>query len=330
MRILIVYFNYPQLSATYVEAEIRYFQRQGIDIEVWSECEPGAAYVPSCKVHRGTLSEAEAAFQPDIIHFYWVKMAVKHFESTSCAIVTVRDHSFGLDEREISYLLSQSRVRAIFLFPHEMVQAGSEKLVAVPVAYDSNRYPIANHVMKQNDMVVCCTAGLPKKSLETFFQTAALCPSHRFVLAVATCTGHSETIHACMDLNRRLGSPAEIRVDVPHADIVPLVLSAGSYLCTQSFQKRGMPIAVAEALASGCYILAPRLPWLNDMIADQGATYGDPSEAAEAIIETCRWSPQKWASVSASAAKYGFHRFSDQVVLPKVIQAWCAIIGSPQ
>ncbi len=330
MRILIVYFNYPQLSATYLEAEIRYFQRHGIDIEVWSECEPGAAYVPSCKVHRGTLSNAETDFQPDIVHFYWVKMAVKHLDSVLCPNITIRDHSFGLDAEDRSYLLSQLRVRAIFLFPHELMQGQSEKLHPLTVAYDSTRFPTASDAVKQTDMVVCCTAGLPKKSLETFIQTAALCPNHRFILAVATCTGHGETVQHCIDLNRRLGSPAEIRVDVPHTDIIPLMQSAGSYLCTQNSQKRGMPIAVAEALASGCYILIPQLPWLEAMIADHGVTYDGPSEAAKAILETSDWPSHKWKSLSINAAEYGFGRFSDQMVLPKVIQTWSAIIEKPQ
>lgn len=325
MRILIVYFNYPQLSATYVEAEIRYFQRQGIEVEVWSECDPGAAYPPSCFVHRGTLPEAEAAFKPDIVHFYWVKMALKYLDRISCLNVTIRDHSFGLSNEDKLYLLAETRVRAVFLFPHEMGLSESEKFIALPVAYDSDRFPVDNSSVKQSDLVVCCTAGLPKKNLETFIRTSVLCPNHRFVLAVATCTGHLDTVQHCVDLNRRLGSPVDLRVNVAHDETASLMRTAGVYLCTQDLQKRGMPIAVAEALASGCYTLVPELPWLCAMIGNHGHAYANASEAAESINETSNWSTEKWELLSESAARYSLNQFSDEKILPKVIHEWNAI-----
>ena len=327
MRVLFVYYNYPQLSATYVEAEIRFLQRHGVDVEVWAETDPGSPYEPSCRVHRGSLSEAERSFRPDIIHFYWLKMLTRHLAQVSCPRLTVRDHSFGIEREEIARFQLHSQVRTIFLFPHEAAQLASQKkIAALPVAYDSRRVPFGRSVNKRSDVVACCTAGLPKKALEVFFETAVLCPDLHFVLALATCTGNREIIERCIELNHRLGKPVDLRLDLPHAEVVPLLQEAGCYLCTQRADKRGMPIAIAEALASGCYLLVPHFPWLMDMIGGRGTTYQNAEEAAGRLSETRTWSPSKWHEVASDAASYAQARYSDEVVLPQLLKTWAAIL----
>lgn len=327
MRVLCAYFNYPQLSATYIEAEIQFLMRRGIEVEVWSETDPGSPYKPACRVHRGTLHDAEQSFQPDIVHFYWLKMLSQHLHDVSCPRITVRAHSFEIEPEHGSLLQRDPRVRALFLFPDQAAQLTSlDKIVTLPVAYDSQRFPAELSAAKQRDLVVCSTAGLPKKALEVFFETAALRRDLRFVLAVATCTGHVEMISQCIEMNNRLGRPVDLRIDVPHAEVVPLLREAGSYLCTQRADKRGMPIAIAEALASGCYLVVPRLPWLMGMIGNRGASYSSAAEAAVILGETQAWSREKWDQVASDASNYAHGRFSDETVLPQLLRTWEAIL----
>jgi glycosyltransferase involved in cell wall biosynthesis len=327
MRVLCVYYNYPQLSATYVEAEIRFLLRHGIEVEVWAETDPGSPYEAPCRVHRGRLCDAERSFRPDIIHFYWFKMLSKHLDSVSCPRITVRTHSFEIQPEELTRFQPHPRIKGLFLFPHQAAQLPSlEKVIPLPVVYDSRRFPPGLPAAKRPDLIACCTAGLPKKALEVFFETATLCRGLRFVLALATCSGHGETINQCIELNNRLGQPVDIRVDLPHAEVVPLLREAGCYLCTQRASKRGMPIAIAEALASGCHVLVPRFSWLTEMIGPYGATYQDAADAATRLGEAQAWSPGEWVQFANGAASYASAQFSDEAILPQLLRTWEAIL----
>jgi hypothetical protein len=331
LRVLCAYYNYPQLSATYVEAEIQFLRRHGINVEVWSETEPGSAYTASCRVHRGSLREAELAFRPDVLHFYWVKMLAKYLDEILCPHITVRSHSFETEWPDAAALAKNHRVKAFFLFPHQIPNQSTDtivhnKIVPLSVAYDSVRFPFPSSFTKQRDLVVCCTAGLPKKTLEVFLEVATLCPELRFVLGIATCAGHEQTITSCLKKNDELGRPAEIHVDLPHQAIPPLLQQAGIYLCTQGAGKRGMPIAVAEALASGCHVLIPDLPWLKAMIGQLGDCYSNAADAAARLRTLSSWSGNDWAWQSQRAAHFAAATYADERVLPRLLAAWTTML----
>ncbi|MGZ3606875.1 MAG: glycosyltransferase [Syntrophales bacterium] len=321
-----VYFNYPQLSASYLEAEIRYFLTQGFDVQVWSETAPGSPYTASVYVHHGSLEDAEKEFCPDIIHFYWVKMAANYLPVVKCKFITARSHSFEVEINYLAALQNDYRVKAIFVFPHQFAEANSkEKLVPLSVAYDTNRFPRVRNINKQRDSIICCTAGLPAKSLEVFFDVACLCRELKFTLMVATCTGHEDLIEQYINLNQKLGNPVTLLADVPHREVVPALQNAGIYLCTQKAAKKGMPIAIAEALACGCYILVPELPWLGNMISEHGSVYESTDHVLELIRSVQEFPDNYWASISDRASDYAEKSFSDQAVLPKVLEIWAEL-----
>lgn len=330
MKILLAYYNYPQLSATYTEAEIQFFQRQGLEVQVWSETTPGAAYTPSCKVHRGSLQEAERAFNPDIVHFYWIKMAEKYIDDTTCPIVTARSHSFESEGSLAAKMVAHERVKTLFVFPHQLAQAranGRKKIVSLPVAFSSRKFPLLEEPTGKRQSVVAATAGLPAKDLGVFFDIARLLPDLSFTMALATCEGHEQLPAQIHKINESLAAGVDLRVDVPHADIPFLLSKSGIYLCTQTPRKRGMPIAIAEALASGCFVLVPRYPWLCDMVGIHGIGYSDAEDAASTIRHIQSWTEDRWKQATAGASSFAHLRYSDESVLVSAIETWRSLVA---
>lgn len=329
MRVLLVYYNYPQLSATYIEAEIRYLIRKGCVVEVWSETDPGAPYSATCRVHRGRLNDAVRSFRPDVVHIYWLKMAEKLVDQIDCKNVTARSHSYLSEVEAADRLARNEKIKAIFLFPDQMRSvAGSEKFVELPVAYDSGRFRFPDTSHKEAGLVVGTTAGLPAKSIGDFFETARLCPDLNFILAVATCEGHVGLIEEIRGFDQSRYPNIELLVDVPHHEIPPLLERASAYLCTQKASKRGMPIAIAEALASGCFVMVPEFVWLTEMVEQYGAGYSSPAEAAQKLIEQYMSGIQE-AFVSG-ASKMANIKFSDNAVLPIMTGLWDLILETDE
>ena len=329
MRLLCVYYNYPQLSATYIEAEIQFLVRQGVEVAVWAETDPGSPYEASCRVYRGSLASAEQTYQPDIVHFYWLKMYFRHSECVTCPNITIRSHSFEIQSEDIAFLQQDPRIKGLFMFPHQTSRLPSlNKVIPLPVVYDSERFPPKPPLLKKTDLVVCCTGGLPKKALEVFFGAAALCQNIRFVLALATCSGHEKMVDWCVDMNREFDQPVNIQVDLPHNQVALLLREAAIYFCTQRVTKRGMPIAIAEALASGCYVLTPNFPWLAEMFGIYGTTYHDAIDSATHISECQKWTSSEWEKLSRGAVEYAFGKYADQIILPKRLKTWHEMLES--
>lgn len=327
MKILIVYYNYPQLSATYVEAEIQFFIAQGMEVEVWCEKEPGSPYPPTCKVHRGSLCEAESSFRPDVVHYYWAKMAERLLDDTICPNVTVRCHSFPVEVEVVQRLIQHERIKAVFMFPDQARQcAFHPKVVEIPVAYSSGTFELHDAPAKNKDLVVCATAGLPNKSLETFLEIACLCPEMDFRLTIATCEANERVIPHIHEVNRQLGANVDISVDVPHAQIPALLRPAAFYICTQRRAKKGMPIAVVEALASGCYVLVPDYPWLVEMVGDYGAGYSNPEDAAGQLKSLRSSGHETLEETRKNAPGHAVSGYGDVNVLPPMLEVWRSLV----
>src|SRR5205085_10244450 len=85
---------------------------------------------------------------------------------------------------------------------------------------------------KDPRLVVRASACLPSKELELFFEVAKRMPSHRFVFCGVTC---NEWEHYPAELRRMaaaMGSPVELRFDVPREETAALMGRAGIFLHT--------------------------------------------------------------------------------------------------
>lgn len=288
MKILYALWNYPQLSETYIAAEIKYAGALGAQIEVWAE-EDRHSGLPKVPVHRGTLQEAIEAVKPDLVHFHYLAMAERWVGAVGDLPVTVRGHSFDWSEAGAHRVVEFQEVKRVYLFPHFARQVAGLKVRAMRVGYDPDLYRHTNKLWKR---VIRTAAGLPNKGLADFFAVAAASSSSfQFNLVVATTGGKPDFPKQLVDASRESGGRVQVYVDASPETVQALMALSGFYLYTRDRKSHdfGMPISIVEALATGCHVLVPEHPkaraYLNGLDSSCVTFYETPDEAARQIAQ---------------------------------------------
>jgi glycosyltransferase involved in cell wall biosynthesis len=326
MKVLYALWNYPQYSETYIAAEISYALRSGIQVEVWSPTCRHPQMKPLCKVHRGSLQAAALAMKPDIIHVHYLTWALKNInEFPDRTPVTVRGHSFDWNKGDLEAVTKIKKVKKIFLFPHFAAQVkGEKKVVSLPVAYDSTIHKPSPD--KNTKLVTRLAAGLPTKGLQDLFSIAKACPHHEFSLVVSSAGGAEGFVEA-LSASKERPSNLIVLADISEHAAVSLNGKAGIYLDTYdpAGHAFGMPISIAEAMATGSLVLVQWQPDASDYLGNGGLLYKNPEEAARIIQESTTYQKEAWANI-ASAAIERARTFQDVAVLPKLIQEWKTLL----
>lgn len=327
MRVLYVLWNYPQISETYIATEIGFAQKCGVEVHVWTQTSRHDLE-PQCMVHRGTLTEAIAAVGPDLIHIHYLVVAKRHLSEIPQGIpVTVRGHSFDWNASVAREIGEQHGVKRLYLFPHFVAAMGGHpKAFALPVAYDTAAHVPA--VSKSRKLVLRLSAGLPTKGLDDFLAVANRCPDFKFVLGVSRAGGGDDFLDQLLRLNSYVKDRVEILVDLHPQMAADLNRRAGIYLDTHDPKGHpfGMPISIAEAMATGSYTMALDVPAARAYLADGGVVYRDAEDAAEKIRATASWTDEAWDQMSRKAENRATC-FRDDVVLSHLIQDWRSIAG---
>jgi hypothetical protein len=332
-RALYVLWHYPQLSETYVEGEIRCLRRVGVEVAVWHEVRAVTPYETQVPTHTGDLATLVREFQPDVVHVHWLGFALAQGELLASlgVPVTVRMHGFDVNEERFQRLLEAPWLHRVYAFPRQLslLAEPSTRVRAVPVAFDTSYFgPVAD---KDPRLVVRTGSCLPSKDIALFFDLARRLPSHRFVFAGVTV---NEFEHYPAELRRiaqEMGSPVELRFDLPRKEAAALIGRAGIYLHTICPPRSpngtpiGMPISIAEAMATGAWTLVRDEPELTDYVGNAGASYRDVDEAEARVRETLAWSEEEWRSRRVRACDFAFTRYADDVVLRPVFEDWCAL-----
>jgi glycosyltransferase involved in cell wall biosynthesis len=326
LRVLYALWHYPQLSESYVRWEIACMRRWGVDIEVWAENEGPAPFPSEQRVHRGSLADAIRAVQPHCVHTHWSSHAVALSKAVAAAVLplTVRSHSFD-HHADLIALQNDSTVRRIYVFPHQAEQLASQaKIQPMNVAFNGDLFYPAGH--KDSRMVLRAAAAIPGKDLESFFQIAMKCPDYRFVLAVCRCRGRERYVEELLAHNDFLGCPVDLHVNVPAEEMASLVRQTGIYLHTYGFtEPYGMPISIAEAMATGCYVVARHCPASQAYVGSAGQTYTHADHAAAIIQESAAWDEKRWHQVRRTAVDRAFQHFADLNVLRPMLDDWLRI-----
>jgi glycosyltransferase involved in cell wall biosynthesis len=333
-RVLYALWQCPQLSETYIEGEIRCMTRLGAHIEVWREMQPATPHPTSVPVHDGPLAEVVRRMRPDVIHVHWLGFATKRAALLAQlgVPVTVRVHGFDTSPDACRAILEQPWIRAVHAFPHHLDVMGlnDPRLRGVPAAFDTTLFrPSAG---KNRRLVMRASAALPSKDLGLFFELANRLPDYRFVLAAITCTLEEKDAKACRELHRQMKSRCELMFDVQHEDLVPVMEDAGIYLHTAKppgtdhATPIGMPISIAEAMATGAYILVRDIPELRTYVGDAGTTYRDAEHAAEIIASTAEWPEEKWKAAWTASVDRAFSMHADEITLLPIFADWCSAV----
>lgn len=322
MKVLYVLWNYPQLSETYVTVEIAFAQAQGVGIEVWRENVQKEDVPVQCPVHSGSLEAAIASVRPDVVHMHYLVMAERLAPRLPPSIpVTVRAHSFDWDKGLAWRVTALPNVRRIFAFPHFARQVSHPKMRPMPVAYSTARFKPVPGPLKDGRMVLRLAAALPTKGLTDFFAAAQALKDHRFILGVAHAGGAPAYPETLKVMN--LSGCVDLRFDVPWEEAAGLTAKAGIYMETSDPRGHafGMPISIAEALATGSLVLVRRSSEAEEYLGSAGRLYQSAGEAVSLIRETLGWKEDQWAAAAAEAVARA-RAFADTTVLPDLVDEW--------
>lgn len=337
LRVLYVAWHYPQQSETYIETEIRAVRRRGVEVAVWSAEDVAVPYAAGVTVHRGSLEAAIAAEQPDVVHIHWVSFAAGAMGMAAARgiPVTVRGHGFEVTAASVRTLLDQPGLARLYLFPHQAGVLGIDdpRVVALPSVFDTRAFAPSDR--KDPRLVVRTATALPSKDLALFLELARRLPTHRFVLAACTAFQVEAYASELRAMAARMGSPATLRFDLGQEEVASLLAGAGLYLHTilppdaPGGAPIGMPISIAEAMATGAVPLVRDLPPLTSYVGEAGLAYADIDAAEAAIRATMAWSDGQWRAARRRAADRAHVHHADDLVLDPLVRDWLDLAAPP-
>ena len=330
-RVLVAEWHYPQLTESYVQAEIDGLVALGADVAVWAEDPdvPTASYPTSQVVHRGRLEEALARHRPDVVLTHWLHIGERYADQVGAfgAPLVVRGHGFDHSEEVLERLGRHPAVARVHLFPHFALSApdaAAEVCHALPVAFDADRFHPGGE--PDRSLVVRAGVALPTKGYDDFFEVARRCPDHRFVLCLVPAHTREDHLEEVLAARERSGAPVEIRVSVPRDEMAQLLRGAGTYLHTRGEGTPvGMPISIAEAMASGCRLLVRDDDASRGYLAEGGDTYTDVAGAATAIRASAEWDDERWREQRRRAVHRAYSLFTHIDVAEKMLDDWRAL-----
>jgi glycosyltransferase involved in cell wall biosynthesis len=158
------------------------------------------------------------------------------------------------------------------------------------------------------------------------------------VLCAITCTHEEDYASRYRELHRTMSSRCQLMFDVQQQDLAPLMAQAGIYAHTartpgtEHGTPIGMPVSIAEAMATGCYVLVRDIPELKNYVGTAGAAYRDVTDAADMIASTAAWSEQRWREAWSTSVDRAFTVHADEIALRPLFEDWCSIAerGTPR
>src|SRR5262249_45611692 len=330
VKVLYALWHYPQLSESYIRSEIAGVSEMGVDVEVWSEEGVAAPFENDVPVHRGTLRAAIDRIEPAIIHIHWLNMAAKYRHEVweTGLPITVRGHSFDFSTELVGELVRDPIIQGIYLFPHWAAKCGSpsEKIRQLPVVFVPSFYsPVSK---KDARLVVRTGCALPGKDYLGFLRVAQLCQHYKFSLVLCHAYMKEDYLDEVVEMNRQMGSPADLFVDLQHEEVEELIGRAGIYLHTNGAESSfGMPVSISEAMAAGCFVVARRCPPAMDYVRDAGLLYETHEEAAALILRTAEWDERQWQDARRRSIDRAFDTFLNIRALEPLVDQWRSLAG---
>jgi len=298
-RVLYFVREYPQISETYIRAEIDRVKRRGFAVSVAAVQSPDLPYEDHepfevvGEMDRRGAEDLVRRHRPDIVHSHYFKfvragLALARMAGT---FFTVRTHSFdileggSLDDPKSIAAVNDSACRGVLCFPFaadRLVKAGISVAKIVPcwpvvdLAKFRNRAPNGPDVMNVG-------AVLPKKAMHLFADLAKTLPDTRFNLYMLGY--HAAEIEAYA---RATGSPMHIVPPVHPDDMLREYKKHRwmVYTASKEIGTVGWPLSAAEAQASGVGVLLQNIrPDVAEYVGPGGYVFDTIEDARRIISE---------------------------------------------
>jgi hypothetical protein len=331
VRVLYALDQFPQLSESYIDAEINRMQSWGFHVEVWSNKDPKSEGGEcDVTVHRGKLEDAIAKVKPDIVHTHWTKSAIKYRDAARRMRkpMTARGHWHFIPDQLVKLEQDDTIVR-LYMFPHLANRYGSIASKIRPMHACFHEEWLAPKVEKNRRMIVRTAACKKSKDLDCFIRIASRLNGYRCVLILCS-LGPNDHYRELEQLNRDLGSPVEMVRDITHREVAAYLAEAGIYLHTYNPDVSfGMPVSIAEAMAAGCTIFARDVDGARAFLGNAGKVYADENQAVQLVNATEKWSDEEWAEAAGRSTQRAWSDFDDHQVLLPLRQSWIDIASQP-
>jgi hypothetical protein len=293
-KVLYFLYQYPQISQTYIENEIRALG-EDYDVTIVAAKPADATY----KNHRpfrqvsGPQEVIDLVRRErfDVLHAHWMRATNTPF--------TVRAHSFEAYvpegkpppphlSRSAQGVNSQLCLK-VFCLPFtrsSLLRSGlsEQKLEEYLPIVD---YPRFYDRSPNGDAIMNLGACTPKKKMEDFIDLAAMLRGRAsFNLYAVQAAGQELT--RVVEYNRGKGSPVDVRSAV-EPEAMPAEYKKHRWLVYTACPKInqvGWPLSIAEAQASGVGVCVPEIrPDIREYVKDAGVVYRDVRELSSIVTE---------------------------------------------
>ncbi len=327
LRVLWALWHFPQATESYIRSDLEGARALGVDVEVWAQTTPCIPHTNDVPVHRGTLDEAIDDFQPHVVHTYWLSSALDYADTVHRRGIphTCKVHGFEFNDDTMRRLDAHPATARLYLFGHlrAKVPWTSPKFRTSTTSFLPSLYPPAPCAGKDRRLVLRVGAGLLTKGYRDFFSIARDCPRHRFILVLGRALLMEEKVEEIIAWRDELGSPVEIKVSLPHEEVAALMAQAGIYLHTTNPESVfGMPISIAEAMATGAWPLVRACDGSESYLDGAGAVYHSAGQAAELINQTLAWDEEKWTEVWIRSLDRAWSTFPNEQVMAPIVADW--------
>jgi hypothetical protein len=356
--VLYILRSYPQISQTYIKAEIEALQDE-YDLTIVARRRPNLGYenhLPyRCLADDGPIDEIIEEVRPDVIHTHFLTQArlVGPLASRAGIPYTVRTHSFDTiplrakPPGRVRSLLSRDKaVRRIARLRKNVAWLNHELCLGV-LAFPFVRpyleahgvrpekivdcHPVVNHRLfddrsPNGDAIMNLGAAISKKKMEDFIGLAARVPEKRFNLYAL---GYD--VLALKAVNDASGNPLRIIPPVDPDQMLGeykrhqwLVYTADAELGTV-----GWPMAVAEAQAAGVGVCFPNIrPDLADYVGPGGILYDSIDEVIDLIQRPVPNDLREAGFVQARESDIQAHKHLLTALWPKPSLSTVGSVGS--
>ena len=297
-RVMYVLVQYPQLSETYIRAEIAVIEAD-FEVEIISLTPadyPYEGFFPFKLLSmRAEIQREIERFRPHVLHTHWLHTQLEllvDLARDNDIPFTVRAHSFdtlftppavpGPIASAVGALNSDLclGILALPFSVQSLLGAGIESS-KIKVVFPAVDYPKFLDRGPNGDAVMSVGASLPKKKFEDFVSIAASLPELEFDLYAI---GYDSA--ALKAVNEAHGNPVRMRRPAEPGDM-PAVYKEHRWLIVTASREIGTvgwPLCIAEAQASGVGVCVPSLRAdLKEYVGESGFFY-DSVDAVRDII----------------------------------------------